>query len=135
MFFALTGLVVMAMPSAAFQTTTTTQYRRQGLVPLRSGVPSSLPPDIEQRVLEAQSKVSMARDEFEREKRVKERQRKKQLLSAVSRGKLRRRARAYGYDQEIELLERQMERKQDSFVEATPTWVRKFKNVFSDEKV
>lgn len=130
MFFA-TCISLFAVTAAAFQPAPA-QVRTHALVPLQSGVPSSMPPDIEQRVLEAQSKVSMARVEFEREKRVKERQRKKQLLSAVSRGKLRRRARAYGYDEEMALLERQQERKQDSFDDATPMWVRKLKNAFSE---
>mmetsp|Transcript_20031 Transcript_20031/g.62976 ORF Transcript_20031/g.62976 Transcript_20031/m.62976 type:complete len:135 (-) Transcript_20031:209-613(-) len=79
-------------------------------------------PDIEKRVLEAQEKVEAARLEFEREKRVKERQRKKQLFDTIARGRFRRTAQAFGYEDEELVVAKDG---QASFEEATPDWVKR----------
>lgn len=85
----------------------------------------NLSPDIARRVREAEEKVEIARVEFEREKKLKERQRRKRLFNAVSRSRLRQTA-IFGFEQvEQELLEMQENRKgQMSFNEATPFWVQ-----------
>lgn len=85
----------------------------------------NLSPDIARRVREAEEKVGNARVEFEREKKLKERQRRKRLFNAVSRSRLRQTA-IFGFEQvDQELLTMQQNRKdQSSFDEATPFWVQ-----------